>query len=394
MVTMLLSASAPSMAMAEPERAPLRYITPGLSISFKLCCGPQRQTIGYGPTLNYSHWVSNDATVGGYGWIHYYPGLSATRLGAGAQASMTGFPFAGIEAGPSVYFDASSTRPALSVTPFSSLGVLWAGVRLNFGVRQKVFAECVIGAGYPVKLSGSLPEHDFRFNIDNTGGRPIRIRGERRFAGTRKGHRYGCILHPHVLSSKAARRALRARWKREAECEFSSIVAFEFLALRLHYLGAPEDLVQRCLAAARDETKHARMCYGLASAYAGTELGPGLMDLEGLDPHRSLDELVCETVIDGCFHEAVAAAAARKHLSCETDPVVRKVLRAIARDEAEHARLAWRILAWAQRPDAVERGLAHVVAHVPTSETAMQVQKRVAARLREWLATHEMQLAA
>src|SRR5436190_13763000 len=55
-----------------------------------------------------------------------------------------------------------------------------------------------------------------------------------------------------------------------------------------------------------------------------------------------------ETVVrEGCIGETVAALEAREALARASDPAVRAVLARIARDEARHAELAWRTVAWA-----------------------------------------------
>src|SRR4051812_22823580 len=76
-------------------------VTVGLSLSVKLCCSPGK-AVGFGPAVNYAHWLSaSSPTVGGFGWLHYYPKLGSARLGLGPQAS---YLFGGLEAGPSLLF--------------------------------------------------------------------------------------------------------------------------------------------------------------------------------------------------------------------------------------------------------------------------------------------------
>src|SRR5690606_8196330 len=49
----------------------------------------------------------------------------------------------------------------------------------------------------------------------------------------------------------------------------------------------------------------------------------------------------------GCFGETLAALAATEGAARAVDAGIRSVLEKIARDEQEHAALAWRTLAWA-----------------------------------------------
>jgi hypothetical protein len=362
------------------------YATVGFSLAIKLCCN-SGGAVGLGPAFNYAHWVSDTATLGAFGWAHYYPSLDAVRVGAGPQAS---YAFAGVELGPSLFFQKDEpTSVAASVTPFASAGFLWTGARLNLGAeRSDPLLELVIGAGYPIGLGGTtIVPPGFG------GGRPIRVRGTRRTSGTRAGLAYGMKLRPALVCSRI-RRELAFHWQREAELEYSSVAAFDHLALQLSILGASAQLVRRCRAAARDETKHARMCYGLASAYAGEELGPRPLDLRDLDACPNLSQIVYETAIDGCLGEAIAAAVARRKLRAETDPVVRKVLRAIARDEAGHARLAWDVVEWGFERRAICRALEEIERRTFDDQTAARMQRRVAKRLRAMLATVSAHLAA
>jgi hypothetical protein len=376
---------APSSAFAQGLRTD--HLTVGFSVSIKLCCGPG-DGVGFGPALNGAHLVNDNATVGGFGWLYYYPSLEATRIGLGPQAS---FLLVGAELGPSVFLG-DSTSVAASLTPFGSIGIAWAGIRLNFGARGKnPFTELVLGAGYPIGFGPPAKGSNF---IDTGSGRPIRIRGERRVSGTRAQRGYGFPLRPSLVGSARARRCRAARWQRDAECEYSSIAAFEHVARQLARFGAPGELVRRCHAAARDEAKHARMCYGLASAYARRELGPRALDLRDLDARPTLAQLVYETVIDGCLGEAIAAAAARQQLAEERDPVVRKVLRAIARDEAEHARLAWSIVAWSLETSAIVRAFEQLTLYVPENDTAARVHRRVLGRLSRTIARVAVAVAA
>src|SRR5262249_13852575 len=57
--------------------------------------------------------------------------------------------------------------------------------------------------------------------------------------------------------------------------------------------------------------------------------------------------LAIETLVDGCIGETSAAVLAHEAASrCEPGPL-KSTLETIAEDEARHAELAWRILAWA-----------------------------------------------
>ncbi|MFZ5897429.1 MAG: hypothetical protein ACOY0T_40625 [Myxococcota bacterium] len=83
-------------------------------------------------------------------------------------------------------------------------------------------------------------------------------------------------LRRHVATSPSElRNALSDEWARAACFEHASIASFNRFSLELLALGAPGDLVERANRAALDEVRHARLCFALASVYAGDDFGPG-----------------------------------------------------------------------------------------------------------------------
>jgi hypothetical protein len=142
-------------------------------------------------------------------------------------------------------------------------------------------------------------------------------------------------------------RALLARgWAEDGLLEHASVASFLRLAFELHGLGAPQSLVLRALDAAADEVRHTRMCFALASDYAGVALAPG--PLPAVVPRPpSARILAREALVDGCIGEGAAALGAARASDMARDPLVAATLDRVARDEAEHARLAWDVLAFA-----------------------------------------------
>jgi hypothetical protein len=142
---------------------------------------------------------------------------------------------------------------------------------------------------------------------------------------------------------------LATHWKREAAHEHASIAAFARTARELVTLGAPAMLVADCHRAARQELRHARIAYALASRY-GPSVGPCAFPRL---PHRRGDivQLASETFVQACVTESVAAALVAECARRAADPGLRGMLRGIADDEREHAALAWRILGWCLATD-------------------------------------------
>jgi hypothetical protein len=128
--------------------------------------------------------------------------------------------------------------------------------------------------------------------------------------------------------------------------EHASIAAFARFALDIMSLGAPAELVGLAHRAMGDEIVHAREAFSLASAYAGSPVGPGKLDLGAATSSRSPLDIVRTTIVEGCIGETVAAVEAAEALAHATDPAVREALARVTVDETRHAELAWRFVQW------------------------------------------------
>lgn len=153
------------------------------------------------------------------------------------------------------------------------------------------------------------------------------------------------------------RAALADRWGRDAALEHASIASFARFVLDLLAVGAPADLVRAAEAAMRDEIDHAERCYAMASRYAGSALGPGALPLGGVMVGGDVLDVALRALAEGCVGETIAAITARSALDATRDAEAREVLAVVARDEAAHAELAFRFLAWAARDQRVREGL-------------------------------------
>jgi rubrerythrin len=129
---------------------------------------------------------------------------------------------------------------------------------------------------------------------------------------------------------------------RAAHDEEGSVHAFRALARELASRGAPDELLARIEAAARDEVRHATTMTALARRRGAEVTRPTCVPL----PARGLREIALENAIEGCVHETWAALSAAHQARRAADPRLRAVFAAIARDEARHAELAWAIDAW------------------------------------------------
>jgi hypothetical protein len=146
---------------------------------------------------------------------------------------------------------------------------------------------------------------------------------------------------------EATRAALAVAWRQDARMEHASVASFARFTLELLSLAAPADLVVSAQRAALDEVEHARLCFGLASRFAGSALGPAGLDVSGAGDRRSLADAAVAALVEGAIGETVAAMLARAQLAGATDAEVRRALVRIAVDEENHAELGWRFVCWA-----------------------------------------------
>jgi hypothetical protein len=182
-------------------------------------------------------------------------------------------------------------------------------------------------------------------------GRPFLVAGAARVAPLAARGDWSAAMAVRVEGLAAGdREALAEHWAQAGSMEHASIAAFARFAMQLLAMGAPPRLIADAQAAMGDELGHARVCFGLASAYAGRDVGPGALDIrEALAGDAR--EFVVTAVHEGCVGETVAALEASEAARHAVDPVVRAALAEIAVDEGRHAELAWRFVQWAVQRD-------------------------------------------
>lgn len=195
-------------------------------------------------------------------------------------------------------------------------------------------------------------------------GRPFTVSGVARTASlvVETGEGWGAPLSPTMQGlDERTRRALGDEWAHDGLAEHASIASFARFAMQLLSMAAPPDLLPDVQRAIGDEIRHAETCFGLASAYLGVKVGPGRLvcrDASGMD-----DDPIAITravVREGAIGETIASLCAAEAAAVATDPVVRNALATIARDEMEHAAIAWRFLAFVlgRGDEAVHRAIA------------------------------------
>jgi hypothetical protein len=193
----------------------------------------------------------------------------------------------------------------------------------------------------------------FRSCDDSACGRPFLVESSARVAPVvASGEWCGSHLAPHVDHLTPQERGSLARhWTRMGQMEHASIAAFARFSMQLLSLGAPPALVEGCTRALADETAHTKLCFELASAYAGRAIGPGRLAIDGSLAVTSLIDVVQLVIAEGCLGETVAALEAREAAEAAADPVIRAAYTRIARDEQRHAQLAFQFIRWALEQD-------------------------------------------
>jgi hypothetical protein len=195
----------------------------------------------------------------------------------------------------------------------------------------------------------------YTFCVQSCCGRPFLIHGQARQAGVVSRKDWLAALAQGAEDIERLPAWLRARladeWLDDARMEHASVAAFARFSLELLAHGAPAELLLAAQRAGADEVEHARLCFALASRYAGRALGPDKLRMADVSPAATLRESVLCAVAEGCVGETLAALRAQAALDEARCPAVREVLARIVEDETRHAELAFRYLAWTLEQD-------------------------------------------
>jgi hypothetical protein len=177
--------------------------------------------------------------------------------------------------------------------------------------------------------------------------------------------------------------------------EHASIAAFARFSLQLLSLGAPSPLVEACTQALADEAAHTKLCFAIASSYAGRALGPGPLDVERSLEATTLLDIVDLVIAEGCLGETSAVLEALASADTAEDPVIRAAYARIASDEERHAALAFRFVRWAleQDPTGVRQRISLALRTLPHSLAARGVVEPCLSALCRDTKTHKSRAA-
>jgi hypothetical protein len=179
-------------------------------------------------------------------------------------------------------------------------------------------------------------------------GRPFFVDGDARIAPTQARCDW-CVLPTSELADvdSHTRARLVEHWTRIGQFEHASVASFARFVMQLMQLGAPPKLLRDSSRALADEIEHARLAFGLASAYADAPIGPGPLEVgAALEQSADLLAILEGLIVEACVGETLAAIEAHEAARWAEDPVIAAVLERIATDEWRHAQLGWRALGW------------------------------------------------
>ena len=215
-------------------------------------------------------------------------------------------------------------------------GIAWASG------SQHSATECV-SAGYCTNDTGHFPCEDREFlgcMVSVDAGSVIQCQ-------TRVTRCPNCGRMPAGLkwaSATAQPSAVAAHLAAAAHLEGASVFAFQALERELVAHRAPAQLVRRAKSGQRDEKRHQTAISKLA-VHFGASVPAVEVEPTGI---RTLAEMAIENAVEGCVRETYGAAVAALQGESARYSPLRRAMRAIAVDEAEHAALAWAVDAWAR----------------------------------------------
>jgi hypothetical protein len=155
------------------------------------------------------------------------------------------------------------------------------------------------------------------------------------------------LSHDATLSPASAR---AEAWAIAGSGEHASVAAFARLSLQLLRLGAPSDLLRGVHQAAMDELSHAEICWAMARRFGAPPVSAGPFPFpDSIPMDADLPALAAAAVHEGCLAETLGAHVDSVAAELAPEPDVQSALRNIAREEATHAVLSFRIVAWALR---------------------------------------------
>ena len=173
------------------------------------------------------------------------------------------------------------------------------------------------------------------------------------------------MLLEHDLPVTAHERAARV-WLHRERIEREAAALFQELGRELLLTGQTE-LARRAFRAGSDEHRHAARCRELVAALAGSRpFEPARHIVLGPPELCARDRALYAAVAVGCVTESLSCALLLELRETATHPLVRATIDEVLKDEIEHARIGWAILA----AEASARDIAWLAPHLPAIAAA------------------------
>jgi hypothetical protein len=265
-----------------------------------------------------------------------------------------------------------SALTSVAVLPLGALGLPYLLVRIVGSVGIALFVASTVVAAMRTLRALYVLARDRRGLVPvltnlvwTTFGTYVAYLSSFGFSRGRQLRRFGRVLLPRLqghagwtgaglgaIDGADAPAGLADQWRENAKTEHASVAAFARLTLDLMALGAPSRLVADSNRDALDEIRHAELCFALARALDGRDVGPAPFpeaQRVGTLPRvraAALAQLAVDSLVDGALHEGVSARVIAKLARRCQVPAIRAALVELAADEGRHAAHGWAVVEW------------------------------------------------
>ncbi len=170
-----------------------------------------------------------------------------------------------------------------------------------------------------------------------------------------------------MRTTRALEEKLSLHWEQRALLELRAGGYFSQLATELMTVGADREVLRLVSRAPYDEFRHAEICRDTAAIYGKREVA---WPAPGPTPMASHDGVPLEFVPTlhvasmCCVNETIAGAWLEACYSMATVALAKKTLRALLREEIDHARIGWAHLSSAYVTPRMRRALGKWLPHL------------------------------
>jgi hypothetical protein len=174
------------------------------------------------------------------------------------------------------------------------------------------------------------------------------------------------MLLEHHLSVTLHERAARV-WSHRERIEREAAGLFAVLGRELREIGHAE-LAKRAAAAAVDEQRHAVLCQELVTTLGAAPPPTEVARAVALGPSSlsQHERVVYAAVAVGCVTESLSCALLLALRHAATHPLVRETIDQVLKDEIEHARIGWAVLA----AESARRDVRWIASYLPSIAAA------------------------